>query len=257
MYKGVLLDLGGVVYVGDQTVPGAVDSIDRLKSAGLAVRFLTNVTRQSRRGLVQKLARLGLHIDPADFFMPAIAARKYLEDNALSPYLLVHPALEEDFEDLPAGGPDAVVLGDAGDGFTYEALNGAYRKLARGAPFIALAQNRSFMDADGELSLDTGAFVAALEYACGRSATVLGKPSPAFFEAAVDSLGCAAHEAVMVGDDAEFDVAAAISTGLSGILVRTGKYQAGIEKTVTPPPTHMADDLPAAVDWILSEKYSG
>jgi HAD superfamily hydrolase (TIGR01458 family) len=256
MLKGVLLDLGGVVYVGDETLPGAVESVERLKSEGLAVRFITNVTRQSRRGLLETLARMGLYVAPDELFMPAIAARKYLEDHDLTPHLLVHPALEEDFRNLPQGKSEAVVIGDAGDGFTYESLNGAFRVLAGGAPFIALARNRSFRDVDDQLSLDAGAFVAALEYASGRAAVILGKPSRDFFHAAIGSLGCAAHEAVMVGDDAEFDVAAAIEAGVSGILVRTGKYEDGVEHGVTPAPTVVVNDLPAAVDWIL-EKRAG
>lgn len=254
MLKGVLLDLGGVVYVGDKALPGALESIDRLKSGGLGIRFLTNVTRQSRRTLMEMLARMGIAVNQEELFMPGIAARKYLEDRGLKPHLLVHPALEEDFRELPAGKSEAVVVGDAGERFTYESLNRAFRALHKGAQFIALAQNRSFRDTDGELSLDTGAFVAALAYACGREAVVLGKPSASFFQAAVDSLGCAAHEAVMVGDDAEFDVAAAIRAGLSGILVRTGKYQTGIEKRITPPPTQVVADLPGAVDWILANR---
>jgi len=254
MLKGVLLDLGGVVYVAEEALPGAIVSIDRLKSEGLAVRFITNVTRQSRRGLLEKLARMGIRVDADDVFMPAIAARKYLEDRGLSPHLLVHPALEEDFNNLPKCKGEAVVIGDAEDGFTYRSLNCAFRALVGGASFIALAKNRSFRDADGELSLDSGAFVAALEYASGRAAVILGKPSRDFFQAAVDSLGCAPHEAIMVGDDVEFDVAAAIEAGLSGILVRTGKYREGAADDIGPAPTVVADDLSAAVDWILENR---
>lgn len=254
MLKGVLLDLGGVVYVGDETLPGAIESIDRLRSEGLAVRFITNVTRQSRGGLLEKLARMGLQVDADEVFMPAIAAGKYLVDYGLNPRLLVHPALEEDFANIPKGKREAVVIGDAEDGFTYQSLNRAFRALVGGAPFIALAKNRSFLDTDGELSLDSGAFVAALEYASGREAVILGKPSRDFFGAAVDSLGCAPHEAVMVGDDIEFDVAAAIEAGLYGILVRTGKYEDGVEYDITPAPTAVVDDLSAAVDWILAKR---
>jgi HAD superfamily hydrolase (TIGR01458 family) len=254
MLKGVLLDLGGVVYVGDQTLPGAIESIDRVKSEGLVVRFVTNVTRQSRRGLLEKLAGMGLQVGADELFMPAIAARKYLVDYGLNPRLLVHPALEEDFENIPKGKREAVVIGDAEDGFTYQSLNRAFRALIGGAPFIALAKNRSFRDADGALSLDSGAFVAALEYASERDAVILGKPSREFFHTAVHSLGCAPHEAIMVGDDVEFDVAAAIKAGLSGILVRTGKYEDGVEHDITPAPTAVVEDLSAAVDWILAKR---
>lgn len=254
MLKGVLLDLGGVVYVGDEALPGAVESIARLRSAGLAVRFVTNVTRQSRRGLLQSLARLGLRIAADELFMPAVAARNHLEAHRLGAHLLVHPALREDFAGLPEGGRRAVVVGDAGDGFTYRALNDAFRLLMADAPFLALARNRAFRDADGGLSLDAGAFVAALEYASGRQALVLGKPSADFFGAALRSLGCAPGEAVMVGDDAEFDVAASVAAGLRGVLVRTGKYREGAEAEVEPAPTAVRDHLPAAVDWILETR---
>lgn len=170
MLKGVLLDLGGVVYVGQKTMPGAIESIDRLKSEGLAVRFITNVTRQSRRRLLETLAQMGLPVGADELFMPAIAARSYLEDRRLRPHLLVHPALDEDFANIPEGEREAVVIGDAGEGFTYQSLNRAFRTLVSGASFLALARNRTFRDADGELSLDAGAFVAALEYASGREA---------------------------------------------------------------------------------------
>ena len=119
--------------------------------------------------------------------------------------------------------------------------------------FYALAKNRSFQDDDGERSLDTGAFVAALEYATQREATVLGKPAAAFFHAAVESLGCQPEQTVMVGDDVEADVGGAMDAGLKGVLVRTGKYQDGDEEAISPPPDHVAADLAAAADWILRE----
>ncbi len=186
--------------------------------------------------------------------MPAIAARRHLEAQGLAPHLLVHPALEEDFAGLPGGAAKAVVVGDAAEGFTYPALNAAFRAIQGGAAFLALARNRSFQDDDQELSLDAGPFVAALEYATGRGATVLGKPSEDFFRAAVDSLGCDAEEAVMVGDDVESDVAGAMAAGLAGILVRTGKYRPGDEGRIAPPPSALCDDLAGAATWILANR---
>jgi len=254
MLKGVLLDLGGVVYVGDDLLPGAWGAIARLRSGGLAVRFLTNITRQSRDSLRNKLAQMGLEVADQDLFMPAVATHKYLLKHRLKPLLLVHPALQPEFEDLPDDGSEAVVVGDAGKEFTYTSLNEAYRALSRGAPLIALANNRVFRDADGELSLDAGAFVAALEYASGKKAVVFGKPSGDFFAAAVESMNCTASEAIMVGDDVEFDVAGALSAGLGGILVRTGKYQSGAEASIDPPPTVVVDDIADAADWILPHR---
>jgi HAD superfamily hydrolase (TIGR01458 family) len=168
MVKGVLLDLGGVLYTGDAALPGAIGALGRLRAAGLPLRFATNVTSRSRRALRDKLQGLGFDVSADDIFMPGMAARTYLTAHALTPYLLVADALEEDFAGLGDGPPNAVVIGDAGEKFTYRRLNTAFRLLAAGAPLIALAGNRVYRDADGGLSLDAGAFVKALEYAAGR-----------------------------------------------------------------------------------------
>jgi HAD superfamily hydrolase (TIGR01458 family) len=198
---------------------------------------------------------MGVRIADEELFTPAQAARAWLAAKGLTPHLLIYPALQEDFAGLPRSGPEAVVIGDAADGFTYAALNTVFRKLLAGAPFLALARNRSFKDEDGELSLDTGAFVAALEYAAQRQAIVLGKPAPEFFNAALASMSCNAKEAVMVGDDAEADVAGALSAGLgAALLVRTGKYRPGDESRVTPAPTDTVDDLAAAARWIMDHR---
>lgn len=248
---GVLLDLGGVVYVGDAPLPGALEAVRRLKDAGLPFRYLTNTTRTPQRAMLAKLHDLGLEAEADELFMPALAARQILERERLSPHLLVHPKLEEDFAgDWQAAGT-AVVIGDAAEGFTYGAMNAAFRALQEGAVFLALARNRSFQDADGALSLDAGPFVAALEYASGREARVLGKPSPDFFAAALSTLGLEAAQAVMVGDDVEADVAGAQATGLAGVLVRTGKYRPGDENLISPAPDAVVDDIAAAADWIL------
>ena len=253
MLKAVLLDLGGVVYVGRDPLKGAIDAIERMKSRGLALRFLTNTTRSSRRMLLDKLRSMGLTIAPEELFVPSSAVRQHLEARGLTPHLLVHPNLLEDFEGLAEGTPDAVVIGDAGEGFTYQALNEAFRILTTGAEFLALAKNKSFRDEDNQLSLDAGAFVTALEYSSGSEATVFGKPSKAFFHAALESVGCPPDEAVMVGDDVESDVGGAMDAGIEGILVQTGKYRPGDENAVTPPPTTVAQDLAGAADWIIAQ----
>ncbi len=249
--KGILLDLGGVVYLGDEPLPGSVDAIGRLHDAGLSVRFLTNATRNPHRHILEKLRGMGVPVEDDELFTPAMAAQRMIEEQGLNPHLLVHPRLEEDFAGLPHGDTPAVIVGDAEHGFTYEAMNAAFRQLERGAKFIALANNRTYRATDGELSLDAGAFVEALAFASRRQPIVLGKPSPDYFRAALSSMGCTAAEAIMIGDDVESDVGGAMAAGLGGILVRTGKYQAGAENRIDPPPDRVADDLSAAVDWIL------
>lgn len=254
--RGVLLDLDGVLYVGDALLPGAGEALARLRGRGVPVRFVTNTTRRPRRAIRAGLSAMGLAVREDELVTPARAACAWLKERALSSHLLVHPDLEEDFADFRADGEAAaVVIGDAGDGFTYGALNRAFRLLMSGAPLLALAKNRYFREADG-LSLDAGPFVAALEFASGRRAEVIGKPTPGFFHAAVAGLGCRPEDTIMVGDDVESDVNGAIAAGLQGILVRTGKFREEDTGQLDPKGV-LVSDIGAAVDRILATTTDG
>ena len=247
---GVLLDLSGVLHVGDQALPGAVEALKKLKSSGLAVRYVTNTSRQPRDALVARLKALGFAIETEAVFTPAQIAVHYLKTHGLRPWFLVHPALRGEFPMEDAAEADAVVLGDAGEAFTYARLNQAFRLLMRGATLLALGDNRYFQDRDG-LSLDIGPFKAALEYASGTQAVVLGKPAPTLFLTAAAALGCDPGNVLMVGDDAVADVEGALRAGLRAVLVRTGKYRAGDEDRIGLPGAEVMDDLAAVVDWLL------
>lgn len=250
---GVLLDLSGVVLIGDEPIGDAVACIADLRKRGIPIRFVTNTTSQPLRVLLETLRQLGIEAARSDIFTPAMAARTLIRERALSPHLLVHPDLLEDFDTPPEGTCDAVVVGDAGASFSYETLNDAFRLIEGGAAFIALARNRTFKDAGGRMSLDAGPFVAALEYASRRDALLVGKPSASFYAAALADLGTSPRETVMIGDDVEADVAGAMQAGMAGILVRTGKYKAGDENRVDPAPTVTVADLRPAVTWILQQ----
>lgn len=255
MIRAVLLDLLGVVYDGDTPITGAVAAIVRLRNAGLPLRFVSNTTRSPRAKIIAQLAAMGIKVADEELLTPARAAVEWLRRHGRQPHLLVHPDLEVEFSGLEGGAGRAVVVGDAGEAFDHASLNRAFRELVAGADFVALAVNRTFRDADGLLSLDTGAFVAALEFASGRSPVVLGKPSPDFFRSALAGLNCPAADAVMVGDDAESDVAGALRAGLgAALLVRTGKYRPNDQTRFDPAPTAVVDDLAAATDWILKAR---
>lgn len=252
MADGVLLDIEGVLLHAGKALPGAADAVGRLRAAGLPLRFLTNSTRKPRRRILADLHGAGIEAAPEDILTPATPALAWLKEHKHRPHLLVHPALREDFADAPGDGPPALIMGDAGEGFTYATLNDAFRVLADGAPFLALADNRVFRDADGGLSLDMGAFVRALEYASDTTATVLGKPASAFFLAGAASMGCAPGATAMIGDDAEADVAGALRAGIgTGILVRTGKYREGDESRTDPAPSAVAGGIGEAVALLL------
>lgn len=250
--RGVLLDLAGVLYVGEEPLPGAHDAIENLKQAGLPTRFVTNTTRSTRRAILDRLDAMGLPIPVDALFTAPLAARHYIESQGLRPYLLIHPNLKDDFPPMNQGPFDAVLLGDAGEGFTYENLNQGFRLLLAGAPLLAMGNNRYFKQDEG-FSLDVGPFVAALEYAAGTKAKVLGKPTPEFFHAAVEDLGCEASDVVMVGDDVAADVVGAVSAGLQGVLVQTGKYRSGDEDQLKSTNARVVPDIAAAIDWIIAQ----
>ena len=230
--RGVLLDLDGVLYVGDAAVPGADAVVSWLAREGVPHHFLTNTTSRPRQAIVEKLASLGITTTADQVLTPAVAAMDWLRRHRVErPALFVPDATAAEFSDLAplphgvADGCGAVVVGDLGEGWDFATLNRAFRLLMSDPqpPLIALGLTRYWRAEDG-LRLDAGAFVRALEYAAGCTAVVLGKPHPAFYAAAVDALGLEPAEVVMVGDDVRVDVEGAQGAGLIGVLVRTGKF---------------------------------
>jgi phospholysine phosphohistidine inorganic pyrophosphate phosphatase len=257
--RAVLLDIDGVLYVEDEPLPGAIAAVERLRSAGATLRFVTNTTSRSRAATLEKLTRLGFTVASDELITPvALAMRLCRERGHRRVALLVPPDTEAEFAGLEtiAGdtGADAVIVGDLGAAWNYESLNRAFRLVMDGAELIALQKNRFWLRADG-LSLDAGPFVAALEYATDVEATVVGKPARSFFEGALADAGVPAADAVMVGDDVESDIGGALVAGLAGVLVRTGKYRrdvvlaSGIEPTAT---VDSIADVPAVVSVLGS-----
>jgi HAD superfamily hydrolase (TIGR01458 family) len=253
MIKGVLLDLSGTLHLTDAAIPGAVSAVRRLVQAGVPHRFVTNTSRKTRKMLHDDLLQMGFSMPQEQIFTGALAVRRYLELHRLRPHLLVHRNLAAEFDGLDQENPDAVVVGYAEDDFTFENMNRAFRYLKAGARLLATGRTRYFEGADG-LVLDAGPFIAALEYAAETEALVLGKPSADFFAAAAGELGLLPAECIMVGDDADSDVAAAVRAGLRGILVETGKYRRGDEEKI-PAGGALAKDIGAAVEEILKEWY--
>jgi HAD superfamily hydrolase (TIGR01458 family) len=166
---------------------------------------------------------------------------------------LLAPDVLEDFDgfEITHESPEAVVVGDMGDLWSAAILNQALRHLLAGARLVALARTRIWRRESG-LVMDAGPYVAALEYAAGLTAEVVGKPAPAIFEAAVASMGVGAREAAMVGDDPESDVEAAMRAGLRGILVLSGKVGEKDVPRLAVRPDAIFPSLVEAVDAICA-----
>lgn len=230
---GILFDLDGVFYVGDAPVPGAAEALHWVRREAIPHLFLTNTTSRPRSALVDKLAGMGIRVEAGEILTPPVAAGRWLrEHGADDAALFVPEATRAEFADLgvtagaPAGPVSAVVVGDLGEGWDFATYNAAFRALMTEPrpPLLALGATRYWKAPDG-LRLDVGAFVAGLEYATGTEAVVLGKPAAAFFETALELLGCRPEETVMVGDDIRGDIGGAQEAGIAGVLVRTGKFR--------------------------------
>jgi HAD superfamily hydrolase (TIGR01458 family) len=234
--KGLLVDLDGTLYTNNGPIEGAPEALKRLRRAGLAYRFITNATHEPRRRIAARLMALGFSAREGAIFTPATAVAEKLRQEGVGCYPMLDGSLLEDLEGVPITDdtPGCVLVGNLGEDFTYERLDAAFRYLMAGADLIALSKNRYWQTAGGEFSLDAGPFVAALEYASGKSATCVGKPERAFFELALENLGLPSKEVAMVGDDPELDVGGAQAAGLRGILVETGRYQPGAESPFRP-----------------------
>jgi len=228
--KAILLDLDGVLYIGDKALPDAAYAVQQMLDAGYRLAGVTNTTTQARRHIAEKLVGMGfgLHVD--DIYTPAALARSAIGTRRTR--LFICDSLREDFAGLneDKSHPEVLVMGDVGgEGYPPEMLREVFMHVMHGAELLSLHKNRFWQKPDG-LHLDLGAFVAAIEYATGKTATVLGKPSDAFFLSICANLGVRPDEALMVGDDIESDIAGAKEAGLKTALVKTGKYRADFAK---------------------------
>ena len=229
--RALLLDLDGTLYGETGAVSGAVEALAALRRRGVPFRCVTNTTRRSRRLLAERLAGYGFDIRPEEIITAVMAAVTLLRGRGVlrvAPFV-AEATLEDLAEfDLASERPETVLVGDLGDEWDFSNMNRAFHYLMDGADLVALQCDRYWQKAEA-LVLDAGPFVAALEYATGKTAMVAGKPSASFFEAAVESLRpegvSSADGVVMVGDDLWGDIQGAHGAGLQAWLVRTGKFR--------------------------------
>jgi HAD superfamily hydrolase (TIGR01458 family) len=226
----ILLDVEGVLHVSGSPIAGAASAVRRLRDDGHRLRFVTNSTTQSRVQIAAHLGEMGIDVDPDELQTAGSVAAKTLAGRRV--LALTMPGLLDDLEGLELLGMnvDAVLIGGADEGadngrvFSYLNLNRAFHELCDGADFYCLHKNKWWQTADGP-RLDGGAFIAGLEYAADVEATVLGKPSSAYFDAALEALDGEPGLTWMIGDDFELDIIGAQRHGMRTILVRTGKFR--------------------------------
>lgn len=239
--RAFLLDLDGVIVTAGTAVPGAADAIAEIERRSVPYRIVTNTSAVSRTTLSRWSAKLGAPIPPERFESALSASAAWTartfpgqplyvlaSDDAKSEFSGQHLLTHEEAGARRATAA-AVVIGDSPEEATFDNLNRAFRLVRGGARLVGMHRNPWWLTPEGP-TLDSGSFVVGLEFAAETRATIVGKPTPAFFTQAVRDLRkecggvLARAEIAMVGDDVRTDVRASQRAGLRGILVLTGKH---------------------------------
>jgi glycerol-1-phosphatase len=227
-FDAFFLDLDGVVYVGDAALPGAPEAIARLRAAGKRILFLTNDPRGPRTEYAEKLTRFGIPSTEQDVLTSAWATAVYLERRerieGRTVYVIGTEALKDEMrgvglrvlEGTDGRDADVVVVGGHA-GFDYRELTTASLAVHRGATLYACNRDATFPMPEGPYPA-VGAILAAVETASGTTATAIGKPEPAMFEAARAIVG-PLERIAMVGDNPASDIEGGRRAGLTTILV--------------------------------------
>ena len=249
VYPGYVLDLDGTVYLGEAPLPGAVEAIATLRAAGSRFVYLSNNPLQRSATYAARLRDLGVPVEDGEVVSSIDALLGYLARQPATRILAIsEPLVAEELHaaghvltDDPAAA-DAVVL-SWDRTFTYEKLHRAYRAIRGGARLIATNADPYCPTPDGGLP-DCGALLAAVEVATGVSAeAVVGKPSEHIAAVALERLGLAAADVVMVGDRILTDVAMAQRAGMVSALVLTGATSLEDLRGIARPPDHVLEGL--------------
>jgi HAD superfamily hydrolase (TIGR01458 family) len=251
----ILLDVDGVLHVSGAPIAGAAAAVRRLRADGHRIRFVSNTTTRSRAQVGEQLRLMGIEVEDDELQTTGAVAARVLKGKRV--LALTMPGLLDDLEGLQLVGMnvEAVLLGGADEGeetgrvFSYLNLNRAFHELEAGADLYCLHKNRWWQTADGA-RLDAGAFVAGLEYAADIEATVLGKPSNAYFAAALEALDAEAGLTWMVGDDLETDIVGAHRQGMKTLLVRTGKFRPDEVDRSQVQPDGIVSSIAQLPDWL-------
>jgi HAD superfamily hydrolase (TIGR01458 family) len=244
-----------VFHVSGEPIAGGSQAVRQLREDGHRLRFVTNNTTRTRAELAEELRQMGVELEDEELqTTPRAAAHALSGKRVLA--LTMHAIVGElDGVDLVGEDAEAVLIGGADETpdtnlvFSFTNLARAFHELEAGAELYCLHKNRWWQTKHGPL-LDAGAFVAGLEYAADTEAIVLGKPSTAYFEAALEALDADANMTWMVGDDIEADIGGAQAHGMKTILVRTGKFRPDAVERGRIRPDAIVSSIAQVPDWL-------
>ena len=224
--KGFICDMDGVIYLGNQLLPGVREFVNWLNENGKQFLFLTNSSERSPKELRQKLQRMGLDIDEEHFYTRALATAAFLKKQApgCTAFVIGAPGLLNALYDVGVTmndvDPDYVIVGETAS-YNYEVITKAVRLVLNGARLIA---TNSDLTGPTEFGIAPAcrSLVAPIELATGKKAYFMGKPNPLMMRTGLHLLGVHSEEAAMVGDRMDTDVIAGMESGLATVLVLSG-----------------------------------
>ena len=224
--KGFICDMDGVIYLGNQLLPGVTEFVRWLNENGKQFLFLTNSSERSPKELRQKLQRMGLDIGEEHFYTSALATAAFLKKQApgCTAYVIGAPGLLNALYDVGVTmndvDPDYVIVGEPAS-YNYEVITKAVRLVLGGARLIA---TNSDLTGPTEFGIAPAcrSLVSPIELATGKKAYFMGKPNPLMMRTGLQLLGVHSEEAVMVGDRMDTDIIAGMESGLATVLVLSG-----------------------------------
>jgi NagD protein len=221
-----IIDMDGVIYHGNQILKGAAEFVEWLIVNNKAFLFLTNSSERSPLELSQKLARLGIEVDPNHFYTSALATAAFLATQRPggSAYVIGEPGLIQALYDagftMNNVNPDYVVVGE-GRGYSLEALERAVTLIGRGARLIGTNPDLTG-PVEGGIVPACGALVAPIELATNTKAYFVGKPNPLMMRHGLRRLNAQREDTIIVGDRMDTDIVAGVEAEIETILVLSG-----------------------------------
>lgn len=255
-YDAFLFDLDGVLYRGADPVPRAASAVDRLRSLGKAIAFVTNNSGRTPERVAERLRAVGVDADPSEVETSALATASVLSERGIASAFVVGEAglveaLTAAGVEVAIGDPEQVAAVDAvvvgwDRHADYTKLRVASVLVERGARLVATNPDASFPAADGMRWPGAGALLAAIETTTGSSAEVIGKPYPPLLEAGLRRAG--GRTPLVIGDRLDTDIAGAARLGWDSMLVLTGISTRADAEASDVAATFVADDLRALFD---------
>ncbi|MBR1747040.1 MAG: HAD family hydrolase [Clostridia bacterium] len=223
---GFVCDMDGVIYHGNQLLPGVKEFVDWLKASDKRFLFLTNASGKSPKELQRKLKRMGLDVGEENFYTSAQATAKFLSTQApgCSAYVIGEPGLYNAIYDagitMNDVDPDYVVVGETYN-YNLDYMCKAMRMVEKGARLIATNSDLVYPDEYGNVPA-CRALVSPIELTTGRQAYYIGKPNPLMMRTALHMLDTHSGDSVMIGDRMDTDIIAGIESGMTSVLVLSG-----------------------------------